>query len=130
MEIQEKIDLKELKTYNKYFLKGSSLIESVIAISIIATCLLVAIRLYAAVLNSSSSLSSYKIKFKVAELYNDAKITSDFDDELYEFKTYSIQKKVEDFQSKKELKNIKYIVRTASDTIVYNYLLANKKSNE
>lgn len=130
MEIQEKIDLKELKTYNKYFLKGSSLIESVIAISIIATCLLVAIRLYAAVLNSSSSLSSYKIKFKVAELYNDAKRTSDFDDELYEFKTYSIQKKVEDFQSKKELKNIKYIVRTASDTIVYNYLLANKKSNE
>ncbi len=130
MEIQEKIDLKELKTYNKYFLKGSSLIESVIAISIIATCLLVAIRLYAAVLNSSSSLSSYKIKFKVAELYNDAKITSDFDDELYEFKTYSIQKKVEDFQSKKELKNIKYIVRTTSDTIVYNYLLANKKSNE
>ncbi|WP_298320855.1 hypothetical protein [uncultured Aquimarina sp.] len=122
--------MKELKTYNKYFLKGSSLIESVIAISIIATCLLVAIRLYAAVLNSSSSLSSYKIKFKVAELYNDAKITSDFDDELYEFKTYSIQKKVEDFQSKKELKNIKYIVRTTSDTIVYNYLLANKKSNE
>lgn len=130
MEIREKIDLKELKTYNKYFLKGSSLIESVIAISIIATCLLVAIRLYAAVLNSSSSLSSYKIKFKVAELYNDAKITSDFDDELYEFETYSIQKKVEDFQSKKELKNVKYIVRTASDTIVYNYLLANKKSNE
>ncbi|AXT53927.1 hypothetical protein D1818_25085 [Aquimarina sp. BL5] len=122
--------MKELKTYNKYFLKGSSLIESVIAISIIATCLLVAIRLYAAVLNSSSSLSSYKIKFKVAELYNDAKITSDFDDELYEFETYSIQKKVEDFQSKKELKNVKYIVRTASDTIVYNYLLANKKSNE
>ncbi|WP_091404250.1 hypothetical protein [Aquimarina amphilecti] len=122
--------MKELKTYNKYFLKGSSLIESVIAISIIATCLLVAIRLYAAVLNSSSSLSSYKIKFTVAELHNDAKITSDFDDKLYEFKTYSIQKKVEDFQSKKELKNVKYIVRTASDTIVYNYLLANKKSNE
>ncbi|WP_299254066.1 hypothetical protein [uncultured Aquimarina sp.] len=122
--------MKELKTYNKHLLKGSSLIESVIAIAIIATCLLVAIRLYAAVLNSSSSLSSYKMKFKVAELYNNAKITSDFDDELYEFKTYSIKKKVEDFQSNKELKNIKFIVQTASDTIVYNYLLVNKKRNE
>ncbi len=130
MEVQEKTDLKELKTYNKHLLKGSSLIESVIAIAIIATCLLVAIRLYAAVLNSSSSLSSYKMKFKVAELYNNAKITSDFDDELYEFKTYSIKKKVEDFQSNKELKNIKFIVQTASDTIVYNYLLVNKKRNE
>ncbi|WP_378175241.1 hypothetical protein [Aquimarina sp. SS2-1] len=122
--------MKESKTYNKYFLKGSSLIESVIAITIIATCLLVAIRLYAAVLNSSSSLNTYKIKFKVAELYDNAKISNDFDDELYEFKTYSIKKKVEDFQSNKELKNIKFIVQTASDTIIYNYLLVNKKNDE
>ncbi|WP_298538918.1 hypothetical protein [uncultured Aquimarina sp.] len=122
--------MKELKTYNKYFLDGSSLIESVIAISIIATCLLVAIRLYAAVLNSSSSLNSYRMKFKVAELFNDTRIARDFDDELYEFKTYSIKKVVEDFQSNNELKNIKFIVQTTSDTIIYNYLLANKKRNE
>lgn len=122
--------MKGLKTYNKYFLEASSLIESVIAITIIATCLLIAIRLYAMVLNSSDSLNSYKIKFKIAQLYNEARITQDFDDELYDYKTFSIRKIVNEFQGKKELKNIRYMVMTQEDTLVYNYIVLKKDLNE
>ncbi|MDY8138465.1 hypothetical protein [Aquimarina sp. 2201CG5-10] len=104
--------------------------ESVIAITIIATCLLIAIRLYATVLNSSSSINSYRTKFKVSQLYNQVKINRDFDDEVYDFKTFSIQKKVVDFQGNKELKNVKYIVQTLKDTIVYNYLLHKNDKDE
>ncbi len=130
MEVSKAIDLKELKIYNKHFLSASSLIESVIAITIIATCLLIAIRLYAVVLHNSSSLDSYKIKFKVAELYDEMKTTSDFNDEVYEFNRFSIKKKVEGFEGNKELKNIKFIVRTEKDTTTYNYLLIDKSKNE
>ncbi len=123
-------DLNESKTYNKYFLNGSSLIESVIAITIIATCLLIAIRLYAMVLSSSDSLRSYKIKFKVAQLYNEARIAQDFGDELYDYKTFSIRKTVEEYEGNKELKQLKYTVINSEDTLVYNYLLLKKRLNE
>lgn len=111
-------------------LNGSSLIESVIAITIIATCLLIAIRLYASVLNSSASMNSYRTNFKVAQLYDEIKKTQDFDDELYNYKTFSIKKKVKDFQGNKNLKNIKLIVQRVSDTVTYNYLLIKKNENE
>ncbi len=122
--------MSKSKTYNKkHFLKANSLIESVIAITIIATCLLIAIRVYVLVLNSSDPFIAYKIRFKVDELVASTKREQTFDNEIYNFENYTIEKKVEAYQDTKGLKKVKYIATTTSDTIVFNYLLQ-KKENE
>ncbi|MBQ4821388.1 hypothetical protein [Aquimarina sp. MMG016] len=120
--------MSESKKYKNY-IQASSLIESVIAVTIIATCLLIAIRIYVSVLNSSSSINSYRIKFKLNQLVNDTKSSQNFDDELFEFKTYAIKKTVSDYEGDKDLKRIKFAVQTVSDTIHYNYLVS-KKNNQ
>lgn len=122
--------LKESKKYNKLFVKASSLLESVIAITIIATCLLIAIRVYASVLNSSSSINAYRMKFKVNELVNETKQTQEFDDEIYELKGYTIKKTVSDLEKNNKIKKVKYEVYTKSDTLIYNYMIKQHKINE
>jgi len=116
--------------YGKRYLKASSLIESVIAITIIAICLLIALRLYVIVLDTSQSILNSKIKFQINRLVSDMKINQNFDSEVYNFKTYKIRKVVTNFENRKNLKKISYIVHVRSDSIVYNYLILKKDVEE
>jgi len=104
------------------------LLESVIAITIIATCLLIAIRLYAMILSHTTSMNSYQAKFKVAQLYDEIKLSGDFENELYEYTTFSIKKEVNDYQGNKELQHVQLKVQTVVDTIVYNYIVPKIRS--
>lgn len=106
------------------------MIESVIAITIIATCLLIGIRLFTSVLNSSDSLMTFKIKYKVDELYNELKTTNDFENEVYDFEGFSITKQVVNFEGNTKLKDVRYIVETVSDTIAYRYLIMKRDREE
>lgn len=115
--------MKELKKYKKAFVAGSSLLESVIAVTIIATCLLIAISIYAAVLNNSSSIDAYKVKFKINQLVSEMKASQQFDDEMYELKNYTIKKKVSNVEGNKELKKIEFAVYIKSDTLTYNFVM-------
>ncbi len=85
--------MRLLKRYKA--LKASSLIESVLAITIISICLLVAFLIYLNVIQQNSSVNFYRAKHKVESLTHDMIINRDYADDVFEFKGYSINKVVE-----------------------------------
>ena len=116
-----------LKTYEKRYVCASSLIESVIAITIITICLLIALKLYVTILDSRQSINNNHIKFQVDKLMSEMKLNPSFDTEIYDFKTYKIIKEVTGYQGKSQLKKVSYIVEMQSDTLSYDYLILKKK---
>ena len=79
---------------NFKILKASSIVESVIAISIISICALVAFTVYLNVIGQNKSTYYYNAKHKINFLTQQSIQTKDYDDELYTYKGYSIDKKV------------------------------------
>lgn len=118
------------KVYDKQYLKASSLIESIIAVTIIAICLLIALRLYINVLDSSQSINKTKIRFQINKLVSDMRMNQNFDSEVYDFKSYKIRKVVTNFEDQKNLKKVSYIVQAKSDTLIYNYLMLKRDAEE
>ncbi|UZO80690.1 hypothetical protein NBT05_17325 [Aquimarina sp. ERC-38] len=112
------------------FVEASSLLESVIAITIIATCLLIATQLYTTVLHNSYSLSQYQANFKVEELWNTAIIKNDFDDAIYNLGDYSIIKTSQNFDDKSDIQHIQFKVVNSKDTINHHYLYSTRKDEQ
>jgi len=81
--------------------------------------------MYAAILNTTDSIETYRMKFKVAQLYQETKTAKKFDDELFDFKTFLVRKRVSDFQGSTSVKRVRFSVETKKDTVFYNYLVKN-----
>ena len=118
------------RNYKRGYFKASSLVESIIAITIIAICLLIALRLYINVLESGPSADNQRAKFKVNALVEDMKLNQNFDSEVYGYKTYKISKEVTDYQNRNNLKKVSYTVQCKTDTITYDYLIVKKNAEE
>lgn len=122
--------MQKLKTYNKYWINASSLIESVIAITVIAVCLLIGIKIYASILNNTTSVNSLQIEYTISKLYNESVIKQEFENEFYDFKSFSIEKEVSNFNNNSQLKHILYKVSTSENTFSYNFLIVKKTLND
>ncbi len=81
------------KTYK--YIKASSLLESVIAISIISICILVAFTIYLNVVKQNKSIEFYNAIHKVNLLTQEVIVAKNYDSDSYEFTGYTIDKKVE-----------------------------------
>ena len=79
---------------NSKVLKASSLVESVIAISIISTCALVAFLVYLNIIKQNRSIHYYEAKHVVDFLTFESAKEKDYDDDFFEFKNYTITKNV------------------------------------
>lgn len=108
---------------SKYYLKASSLIESVIAITIIAICLLVALKLYSTILGARPSINNHRLKFQVDKLVSEMKLNPSFTSEVYDFKTYKIRKTISDTENSQQLKKVSYSIEQPKDTITYQYYI-------
>ncbi len=117
-----------LRPCKKGYLAASSLIESVIAITIITVCLLIALKLYITVLEGRPSANDHRLRFQIDKLVSEMKLNPSFDSETYEFETFKIHKNVSDYEDLERLKKISYTVVTQSDTITYHHLIT--KQNE
>jgi Tfp pilus assembly protein PilV len=116
------------KLSKKYYFNASSLLESVIAVSIIAVCLLVALKMYITILDSRPSVNNFKQKYKVEKLFADMKLNPQFESELYDFKTFKIRKIVSNDEHIEKLKKISYSIEQPIDTVIYTfYLLSNEE---
>ena len=113
--------MEESKKYKKLLLDGSSLIESVIAITIIATCLLIAMLVFTSIINFNNPLNRYKLKEKISEIVEETRSNKNYFDESFEFEKYIILKKVEDY--KKGVLNIRLTAIKDKDTLRFNYLM-------
>lgn len=78
----------------KRMLKASSLMESVIAISIISICGLVAFLVYLNVISQNKSVHYYKAKHNVEFLTYESEKLQDYDEEVFKYSGYTITKKV------------------------------------
>ena len=79
---------------NYKILKASSIIESVIAISVISICMLSAFTIYLNIINQTKSIQYLNAQHKVNLLTQQTIIAKDYDDNLYTFSSYTIDKKV------------------------------------
>ena len=107
------------RAFKKFNLRAGSLIESVIAISIIAICLLVAIKLYAAILDAKTPTLANQVKFQVDRLVSEMRLNPNFNSEIYDFDTYKISKTVSENEEK--LRKVSYFVEHSKDTVIYHY---------
>ncbi len=83
--------MQSLKNFKR--LKASSIVESVIAISIISICALVAFTVYLNVISQNKPTYYFNAKHKINLLTQQSIQTNDYEDDLYTYKGYSIDKK-------------------------------------
>ncbi len=81
--------LKNFKT-----LKASSVMESIIAISIISVCALVAFLIYLNVIKQNKSINYFNAKHSVNLLTKESILENDYEDDTYTFDGYTIDKVV------------------------------------
>ncbi|MEP1490154.1 MAG: hypothetical protein ABJK28_17175 [Algibacter sp.] len=81
-----------LKNFRR--LQASSVMESVIAISIISICALVAFTIYLNVISQNKSTHYFNAKHKINLLTQQSILESDYDEDIYSFNGYTINKEV------------------------------------
>ncbi|MFC5048342.1 hypothetical protein ACFSTE_13390 [Aquimarina hainanensis] len=112
-----------LSKYSNYRVPASSLLESVIAITIIATCLLIAIRLYVQVLNSSPSAVELKMRLAVDKAYIELQETQDWEEGMITQPSFRIAKRILPY-GETGVRQVVFTVLKDQDTVqVYNYLI-------
>ncbi len=122
--------MRSLKSSNNLYLKAGSLIESSIAITVITVCLFIALKLYIMVINTDSLLTNETKQYQVDRLIAEIKQNKNFESEIYQFKNYTIRKKVSNYENRSNLLKISLLVETKSDTITYSYLVLNNNEQK
>ncbi|MBP2832834.1 hypothetical protein J8281_11615 [Aquimarina sp. U1-2] len=108
---------------SKYRVKAGSIIESVIAMTIIAICLSMALIIYARVLDADHNIANYQARQKVKELLLETKTEKSFVDENYDYETFSIQKKVEEL-IKNSGYTIEFTINVQSKKEIHTYIVS------
>lgn len=111
------------KAYKKGIVKASSLLESVIAITVLSLCTLIAVQIYAGLLADSPSLLYYKAKFQMQEIITQTQKNHDFEEEVFDFKNYTIIKNSTDYGDHLTLKKITLKAIVAKDTLREDFLI-------
>lgn len=111
--------MSQLKKYN---VKASSITESVIAMTIVAICLAIAMFTYGSVLQTDNNVTFFIAQQKVKELLYETKKNNQVKDENYDYESFTIQKTV------KELDNnsfaVDFIVTTVNKKNRYQYIVS------
>ena len=108
-----------MRLSRNYKLKASSLMESVIAIAIIAVCLLIASLIYVKLLDSDYEVAYYEAKQKVKELHFETITNQQFEDETYQYDAYKITKTVNDTSI--DLKEVNFEIKTKKKVENYTF---------
>lgn len=83
-----------MKQLNTYKIRASSISESVIAMALIAICLVMATAIYSQVIMSGGTLTDVVVEQKIKELVWQTEAEQLFEDEDFDFKVYKIEKRV------------------------------------
>lgn len=105
--------MKSLKSYST--LPGASLLESVIAISIIGICTIISMIVFSRTLSSSSYNSDIEAEQQVKALWLETQLTKDFSDNAYKFSNFSIKKEVKDYDLNTNGRLVYFTIETATN---------------
>ena len=115
-----------MKLLRNYKLKGGSLVESVIAISIVSICLTMVSLVYSKLLDSDYDMAYFKAKQQVHHLHLQMIREHDFNDDFYNYNSYKIEKLVQDVTP--GVKEIQFTIKTKKITehMVYWVMIESK----
>ncbi len=94
------------------YLKGSSILESVIAITIISVCILVGFTIYINVAKRNAPLAYYKAMQTIELLTQQTIDTKDYEIDSYEYENYTITKDV-NVKEEERVVELEWIIKTA-----------------
>jgi|SRR5690606_2759913 len=113
-----------------YKIKGSSLIETVIAITIITICSLIATLVYSRIVGQTPPIKKYEWSMEISRLMEETSLKNDFVPFNREYKDYSIEGRLSKRQEEGGLKNIEFLVISQNDTVILPMLLCKIDSHE
>ncbi|WP_346882344.1 hypothetical protein [uncultured Algibacter sp.] len=108
---------------NFKILKASSVAESVIAIAIISVCTLVAFLVYLNVIKQNKPIGFFNAKHKVNVITEQSVLDNDYEDNVYTFNGYTINKTVI-INKTEHTAHLKFIVKSGHSTDVINKLIS------
>lgn len=98
-------------------IKGSSLIETVIAITIITICSLIATLVYGQIIPQTPPIQKYEWSAEIGRLMEENTLKDNFTPFTKEFKGYSIEGRLKSGNTDR-LSNIEFVVLSQNDTVV------------
>ncbi|MDO5968989.1 hypothetical protein Q4Q35_04140 [Flavivirga aquimarina] len=113
--------MKSLKNFK--LLKASSVLESVIAISIISICALVAFMVYLNIIRHNKSIAYFNARHSISLLIQQSIEQKDYESNDYTFTGYSIKKQV-DVNETEHTALLTFTYKTGNKTNVINKLIA------
>lgn len=111
-----------MRLLSLYRLKANSIIESVIAMTIIAICLSLAMIIYSNVIRTGKDLTDFIAHQKVKELLWEALSEKSFKNETYTFKYYEVVKEVEKKEESDSYK-LTFTVKRKSNKHIYEFIV-------
>ena len=112
--------MQSLKNFKA--LKASSVMESVIAISIISVCALVAFIIYLNVIQQNKSIHYFNAKHNISLLIEQAITQKDYTGNTYNFNGYAINKNVE-INQVEQTATLTFTFKTGSNTTLINKII-------
>ncbi len=114
----------------KLLVKASSLIETVIAITIITLCSLIGTLVYSKVIDQTPPIRKYKYTFELEKIIEETFINNNLKPLKKKFDGFSIEKKVVQNPAHKNIKNITFFVISQEDSLSYPIALFYKNEEE
>ncbi|MEW4923114.1 hypothetical protein [Algibacter sp. 2305UL17-15] len=109
--------LKNFKT-----LKASSVMESVIAISVISVCSLVAFLIYLNVIKQNKSIHYFNAKHSINLLTEQSVLENNYENDTYTFNSYTISKEVT-INKAEQTALLKFTIKSGNSIDVINKLI-------
>jgi len=111
---------------DKGYIKASSLIETVIAITIITLCSLIATLVYTSIINQTPPIKKYEYEFVLEKLIQETITKNTITPYKKQFEGFTIEKKVVVNQTNSKLKNVLFLISTNKETIQYPLVVFNE----
>lgn len=112
-----------LKNYRVLYLKASSLLESVMAISIISICILIGTMTYAKVLETGNTLVFYKAKHRISKMLLSSSDAHFFEDNEYDYSSYKITKRIEKHPHNLYIRRVVFTIEIGAKSSEYSHIL-------
>nr|WP_299384797.1 hypothetical protein [Allomuricauda sp.] len=112
-----------LKRSKHGFVQAGSLIESVMAITLITICLLIALQLHASILDKSAIMDDSRKLVVLNQLVTDMKMNQNYEDATFKIGTYQIKKNVSPFAGNSNLLKVDFTIQERTNKKKYSYLV-------
>ena len=110
-----------MKLLKSYKVKGSSILESVVAIAIISICVFIASLVYVTLLDTDYNIAYYKARQQVNKMYYDALENELFEDEIVKKEGYHITKTVKEETAL--VKRVTFVIQAHKKKETIHYLI-------